>query len=658
MDDQFCVSLQHNLPVSASHPIRLLSAARKSGLPVPDSFLLPDEAYQAALQHGLIHRQTDHTLACPEPEALAAFLHLPTLPQSLNIRLPFAKPLATDSQQIGRALCEIWASEAERRDVLVMPKIETQHTGTAFTETDFENDYMIESIGQEIPRWRFWERAAENTFITRLQKLLRRIRRVFGAKNWEIEWADDGRICWLMQIRSMTTPSERNETFVAYKHMLPPFPSLLMTGLIAASADDIYRYCRQLDRSLPKNRKLIEIFQGRPYLNLSLYNETRRRLGLDASVLGRISKIGALARLGFQMLRTVQSSQQMIQQIRAATPGESLSEGVEHVRWLYILLTRGELALSMILPLFKGMEAYSEPTLSTAIYTDLAPLRELAGRQDEVRLALAQGKLPKNKKFLELWDSYLEKHGHRGIYETDIAQPRYRENPRPLLDSLLTSHQMQHDLSPPRSQWARFLWAAIHAQENLRYEVMKGLEQSRAHLLRLAAARLPDPNLLWMLTPEEVAQLETGWQPDETFFQSRRADIERHQRYELPAQFRRFDDFTGTMEEKHLLHGISLNHGRVRGVAWVLDEPDTRLPEDFDEDSTILVTWAVDAGWIPTFSRVAGVVVETGNGFSQEAILLRGIGIPAITHVEGATHQIHTGDEVVLRADQGIVERV
>ncbi len=657
MDDQFCVSLHHNLPVTASHPIRLLSAARKSGLPVPDGFLLLDEAYQAALQHGLIHRPTHQTLDCPQPDALAAFLRLPTLPQSLSVRLPFSEPVAADSQQIGRALCEVWAAEAERRDVLLMQHVDAQHKGTAFTETDFENDYVIESTEQELPRWRFWERAAENTFLTRLQKLLRGIRRVFGAKNWEIEWADDGKICWLMQIRSMTVPSERNETFVAYKHMLPPFPSVFMTGLIADSTDDIYRYYRQIDRRLPKNRKLIEVFYGRPYLNLSLYKETRRRLGIDASLLHRVSRIEVLARLGFQMIRTVQNSPQTLQKIRQRYAGESLAECITHVRWLYTTLVRGELLLSMLLPLLKG--DYSEPTLSTAMYSDLAPLRDLTSRQDEVRLALAQGKLPKNKRFLELWDQYLEKHGHRGIYETDIARPRYRENPRPLLDSLLVSPRLKSDLSPPpRNRWTRFLWSAVHAQENLRYEVMKGFEQSRARLLQLAAAHLPDPTLLWMLTPEEVERLETGWQPDEAFFQSRRADIERNQRQELPMQFRRFDNFAGTMEEKQLLQGISLNQGRVRGVAWVLDEPDTRLPEDFDEDSTILVTSAVDAGWIPTFSRVAGVVVETGNDFSQEALLLREIGMPAITQVEGATQQIQTGDEVVLRADQGIVERV
>ncbi|MBZ0306619.1 MAG: hypothetical protein K8I82_11180, partial [Anaerolineae bacterium] len=372
--------------------------------------------------------------------------------------------------------------------------------------------------------------------------------------------------------------------------------------------------------------------------------------------LHRLTRAGTLVA---EVWRTLQKSPQTLQQVRqrAAAPGASLSECVAQVRWLYTTLVQGEYTLSLLLSLLNS--DYSEPTLSTAIYTDLVPLRDLTSQQDEVRLALIQGKLPRNKKFLDLWDLYLEKHGHRGIYETDIASPRYRENPRPLLDSLLVSPRTKPDLSSasPPGWWVRFLWSAIQAQENLRYEIMKGFEQSRARLLKLAGLADAD---LWMLTPEEVMQLETGWQPDEAFFQKRRADLEHDRRYDLPDQFSRFDNFgtnVSTIEDEQQMRGISLNQGRVRGVAWVLDEPDTHLPEDFDEGSTILVTRAVDAGWIPTFSHVAGVVVETGDDFSPEAILLREIGVPAVTHVEGVTHKIQTGDEIVLRADQGIVER-
>jgi hypothetical protein len=36
--------------------------------------------------------------------------------------------------------------------------------------------------------------------LQRLQQLLRGVRRTFGQGNWQIDWLDDGRICWLIQI--------------------------------------------------------------------------------------------------------------------------------------------------------------------------------------------------------------------------------------------------------------------------------------------------------------------------------------------------------------------------------------------------------------------------------------------------------------------------
>ena len=38
-------------------------------------------------------------------------------------------------------------------------------------------------------------------FARRLQKLLRGVRRTFGRGDWCIEWADDGEICWLVQVQ-------------------------------------------------------------------------------------------------------------------------------------------------------------------------------------------------------------------------------------------------------------------------------------------------------------------------------------------------------------------------------------------------------------------------------------------------------------------------
>jgi phosphoenolpyruvate-protein kinase (PTS system EI component) len=52
------------------------------------------------------------------------------------------------------------------------------------------------------------------------------------------------------------------------------------------------------------------------------------------------------------------------------------------------------------------------------------------------------------------------------------------------------------------------------------------------------------------------------------------------------------------------------------------------------------------------------VVVETGGDLSHGSIILREIGLPAITNVRRATRSIATGDQLVLHAGAGVVERI
>jgi pyruvate,water dikinase len=261
-------------------------------------------------------------------------------------------------------------------------------------------------------------------------------------------------------------------------------------------------------------------------------------------------------------------------------------------------------------------------------------------------------------------------YGHRGIYESDISRPRYHEQPAPLLSSL--THPPGRRLQPvPRTLWGYVtlpLWwqagRAIRAREQWRHVIMAGFNRVRQNLLRLARAlvengTLPDVEVLWLLRVDEMRQLDDGWQPGTEFLRKRREQIKRLESYHLPDRIHRFDDLEpyreGTVQavEQDHVSGISLTTGTVAGQAWVLKEPRTMLPEGFTPEATILVAQAVDAGWIPTFARVAGVIIETGGDLSHGSIILRELGIPAITNARHATRLFSTGDRVYLDAGHG-----
>jgi rifampicin phosphotransferase len=80
------------------------------------------------------------------------------------------------------------------------------------------------------------------------------------------------------------------------------------------------------------------------------------------------------------------------------------------------------------------------------------------------------------------------------------------------------------------------------------------------------------------------------------------------------------------------------------------------LPEGFRREETVLVARSIDAGWMATMALVAGVAVETGGDLSHGSILLREIGLPAVTNLTGVTRVVRTGQRVRLKASYGVLE--
>jgi pyruvate,water dikinase len=69
----------------------------------------------------------------------------------------------------------------------------------------------------------------------------------------------------------------------------------------------------------------------------------------------------------------------------------------------------------------------------------------------------------------------------------------------------------------------------------------------------------------------------------------------------------------------------------------------------------VLVAPAIDAGWIPLLRQVDAVVVETGGELSHGSILVREVGLPAVTNVHGARTVLRDGMMVEVDAAAGWV---
>lgn len=202
---------------------RLLDEAAKAGLPVPPGAILLDELFQLLLNEGVVMMENGRIIAFDPVwlhETLYQSVRFPRLDKPVAVRSARAAaappPLGvdfTDPVQLSCSLCEVWSLlDGQRRDVLVMEMVDGDAAGTAAStgstqavthSNEIDSIHIANGPALTLPQLRRWQRPAPDQppHLQRLQQLLRGVRRTFGSKEWHIDWLDDGRICWLIQIQ-------------------------------------------------------------------------------------------------------------------------------------------------------------------------------------------------------------------------------------------------------------------------------------------------------------------------------------------------------------------------------------------------------------------------------------------------------------------------
>ena len=395
--------------------------------------------------------------------------------------------------------------------------------------------------------------------------------------------------------------------------------------------------------------------------------------------------VPSLLRLGLAQIRAVTRSSAIRREAAAigVCDPESFSRAVDDLHRSYVTLVTAMFPLSSAIgPPLAALR--SAGTLLEHASRHRTITAELADRRGELRRAHGAARV-------HVLERFLADFGHRGVYESDIARPRYRDDPatladeRPMQDTVDAATPTSAATStraatatagaPGRRSPGGWLtlpiwWVAakpMAARELLRHDAMRSFARIRSGLVGLAgravdAGRLRSVDDLWMLTADEVRRLDGDWSPDAEFWNERRARRDELDGLDVPHVVRRFDDPADWNDEGAAAHdgvwrGLSLTTGRVSGRAWVLDEPAGRPPDGFDPASTILVARSIDAGWISTIADVAAVVVEIGGDLSHGSILVRELGVPAVTNASGVTRQITTGDELNVDAGAGTIRR-
>lgn len=206
---------------------QFLDRAAQAGLPVPTGAILLDELYRVFLDKDLAHSDNGRiTISDPElmHNTLFYSVRLPSFERPAAIRTAFAsggQPTPprlnvnmNDAGAVASALSALWTAAAQaggetRADVLVMDMVTAEHGGAAISRQDAPADETLLTGGTGykasplvLPRLGRWTIATGelSPYARRLQMLLRGVRRTFGQGDWQIDWLDDGRICYLIQV--------------------------------------------------------------------------------------------------------------------------------------------------------------------------------------------------------------------------------------------------------------------------------------------------------------------------------------------------------------------------------------------------------------------------------------------------------------------------
>ncbi|MEE8601564.1 PEP-utilizing enzyme [Euzebya tangerina] len=647
---------------------------------------------------------------------------LSALGEPLAVRSSFDAEDGLDTSAAGRFHSELGVSHAglsgavqrvrasadesvTQTEVLVMTQVAAQHAGVAVLEEPYLDDLIevtegladglvggsVEGDQVLLPR-RDRHLDADEAWQRRLADLLAGVRQVFGRRpghvlgnpdpavgwdvepsaGWDVEWADDGETCWLLQVRPLLQPTIRNETLTLANHaeILPDLPSDFMTSLIVECGPRLLEWYGSLDPRLPVQRDLMVERAGRPLLNNSLLQDILRTWGLPTSLLAdsmggeadgeplsparlarslpallgvarrQITAVGDAAARGHALQRDARLA------ARSATSvdGPAMSAAVDAAAAAYAGLVTGMFALA------------NAHAVQVSLLSRLGLLDEVQRRAPtpagQLARDLAAGVSP---------TALVARHGHRGVYESDLARPRFAEQPELLERARAAAMHRTGRSSDVGSTIAGTLalplwWTArrsLTAREQLRDEGMQAFGTVRRMVLQAAANVLENPEDVWLLTTDEARSLDDGWRPDADFLAERRSRRERRAAVYVPDPVGRTAPLIGPEDAEGPLAGRVLVAGSVSGTAWVCHEPPTDVPPV--EGPVILVARAIDGGWATAFSQVDGVLLHLGGDLSHGALILREMGVPTLTGIVDVQRRLSTGDHITLDGESGVV---
>lgn len=161
---------------------------------------------------------------------------------------------------------------------------------------------------------------------------------------------------------------------------------------------------------------------------------------------------------------------------------------------------------------------------------------------------------------------------------------------------------------------------------------------------------------IFFLSKEEIFDIASkDVKPDRRIIEERVREFDKY-RDVLPSKFLRgkieFDDTVIRDKNVMKITGTSASPGIATGTVRVVES----IRElSGVESGEVLVTSNTDPGWTPVFSKLGGLITETGGILSHGAVVSREYGIPAVTGVKNAKRLLKTGQKITIDGNEGVI---
>jgi rifampicin phosphotransferase len=346
-----------------------------------------------------------------------------------------------------------------------------------------------------------------------------------------------------------------------------------------------------------------------------------------------------------------------------------------------------------------ALMAGGTPSVTAQQGYDLLRLASLAHKEPLVTQWLRAGHggdwraLPPDSGFRAGFADFLERYGHRGVYESYLRSPRWREDPSYLLASIAglldadiqdIHRRQQQSLTSAwqhiatRTSWAerstiRLLqrWSSRdnNHRELARTSFTAIYEWIRLVLLEIGRRLVADGLLnqrdeVFHLTYAEHAGALSGALP-RAAIQARVADrIKMAEYWDVnPAPDVVIEGGNGAAVAPapefevaaDTWCGVAVGSGYIQGKVRIVNHPNEHARLQRGE---ILVAPSTDPSWVPLFLKAGGLIMETGGYLSHGAIVAREFGIPAVVNLPGIMAQLRDGDMVAVDGQRGMVIRL